>query len=112
MREAKRRSRAPEAASLGHAERRSYERGGGPRDAPLRYANEGAYPWYVLHQTVSVVVAYVVVRWDRSSSPRRVPPRRPREGGGPNVRAHSITRSVDGTSIRRSLRAANSGAMS
>jgi peptidoglycan/LPS O-acetylase OafA/YrhL len=30
----------------------------------LRYANEAAYPWYVLHQTVIVMLAYVIVRWD------------------------------------------------
>src|SRR5947207_5770834 len=29
----------------------------------LRYASEGAYPFYLLHQTMIVGVAYVVVRW-------------------------------------------------
>jgi peptidoglycan/LPS O-acetylase OafA/YrhL len=29
----------------------------------LRYANPAAYPFYLLHQTVIVAVAYVVVRW-------------------------------------------------
>jgi peptidoglycan/LPS O-acetylase OafA/YrhL len=30
----------------------------------LRYANEGAYPFYLLHQTVIVVLAYTVVGWN------------------------------------------------
>jgi glucans biosynthesis protein C len=30
----------------------------------LRYANEAAYPVYVLHQTVIVAVGYFVIRWD------------------------------------------------
>ena len=30
----------------------------------LRYANTAAYPFYLLHQTVIVAVAYVVVRWN------------------------------------------------
>jgi peptidoglycan/LPS O-acetylase OafA/YrhL len=30
----------------------------------LRYANTAAYPVYLLHQTVIVAVAYVVVRWN------------------------------------------------
>jgi peptidoglycan/LPS O-acetylase OafA/YrhL len=35
-----------------------------PPTPTLRYANEAAYPWYVFHQTVIVVLAYAVVRWD------------------------------------------------
>jgi peptidoglycan/LPS O-acetylase OafA/YrhL len=34
---------------------------GGP---VLGYATEAAYPFYILHQTVIVAVAYFVVRWD------------------------------------------------
>jgi peptidoglycan/LPS O-acetylase OafA/YrhL len=30
----------------------------------LRYANPAAYPFYLVHQTVIVAVAYVVVRWN------------------------------------------------
>ena len=30
----------------------------------LRYAAEASFPFYVLHQTVIVAVAYVVVAWD------------------------------------------------
>jgi peptidoglycan/LPS O-acetylase OafA/YrhL len=30
----------------------------------LRYANSAAYPFYLLHQTVIVAVAFVVVRWE------------------------------------------------
>jgi peptidoglycan/LPS O-acetylase OafA/YrhL len=30
----------------------------------LRYAGEASFPFYVLHQTVIVAVAYVVVAWD------------------------------------------------
>lgn len=36
----------------------------------LRYANEAAYPWYVFHQTVIVVLAYGVVRWDAPVGPK------------------------------------------
>jgi peptidoglycan/LPS O-acetylase OafA/YrhL len=36
----------------------------------LRYANEGAYPFYLLHQTVILAVAYVVVRWDLGVWPK------------------------------------------
>jgi glucans biosynthesis protein C len=32
--------------------------------AGLRYASEASFPFYVLHQTVIVAVAYVVVGWD------------------------------------------------
>ena len=35
-----------------------------PDTPALRYANQAAYPWYILHQTVIVAVAYVVVGWD------------------------------------------------
>jgi peptidoglycan/LPS O-acetylase OafA/YrhL len=38
----------------------------------LRYANPAAYPFYLLHQTVIVAVAYVVVRWDAAVFPRYV----------------------------------------
>jgi len=34
---------------------------GGP---VLSYATEAAYPFYILHQTVIVAIAYFVVRWD------------------------------------------------
>jgi fucose 4-O-acetylase-like acetyltransferase len=34
---------------------------GGP---VYRYSTEAAYPFYILHQTVIVAVAYLVVRWD------------------------------------------------
>jgi peptidoglycan/LPS O-acetylase OafA/YrhL len=30
----------------------------------LRYANEASYPVYILHQTVIVIIAYYVVRWN------------------------------------------------
>jgi peptidoglycan/LPS O-acetylase OafA/YrhL len=30
----------------------------------LRYANEGAYPFYLLHQSVIVAIAYAVVGWN------------------------------------------------
>jgi peptidoglycan/LPS O-acetylase OafA/YrhL len=36
----------------------------GPPTPLLRIANEAAYPVYVLHQTVIVALAYVVVGWD------------------------------------------------
>ncbi len=36
----------------------------------LRYANEGAYPFYLLHQTVIIAVAYVVVRWNLGLWPK------------------------------------------
>lgn len=36
---------------------------GGP---VLGYATEAAYPFYILHQTVIVAVAYFVVLWDRA----------------------------------------------
>lgn len=34
----------------------------------LRYANPAAYPFYLVHQTVIVAVAYVVVRWNAGLS--------------------------------------------
>jgi fucose 4-O-acetylase-like acetyltransferase len=36
---------------------------GGP---VLGYATEAAYPFYILHQTVIVAIAYFVVQWDRA----------------------------------------------
>jgi peptidoglycan/LPS O-acetylase OafA/YrhL len=36
----------------------------------LRYANEGAYPFYLLHQTVILAVAYLVVRWELGVWPK------------------------------------------
>jgi glucans biosynthesis protein C len=42
----------------------------GPATARLGRANEGAYPAYILHQTVIVAVAYVVVRWDLGVWPK------------------------------------------
>lgn len=30
----------------------------------LKYANEGIYPFYILHQTVLIVFAYYVIQWD------------------------------------------------
>lgn len=36
----------------------------GPGTPTLRYANEAAYPCYILHQTVIAAVGYVVVQWD------------------------------------------------
>lgn len=38
--------------------------------ALLRYANEAAYPYYVLHQTVIVVIGYAVVGWDLGIAPK------------------------------------------
>jgi peptidoglycan/LPS O-acetylase OafA/YrhL len=35
-----------------------------------RYANEGAYAFYLLHQTVILAVAYVVVRWNLGVWPK------------------------------------------
>lgn len=34
----------------------------------LQYANEAAYPFYLLHQTVLVLIAFYVVRWNFSVS--------------------------------------------
>jgi surface polysaccharide O-acyltransferase-like enzyme len=34
----------------------------------LGYANEGIYPFYILHQTVLIVLAFYVIRWDTSIS--------------------------------------------
>jgi glucans biosynthesis protein C len=36
----------------------------------LRYASEASFPFYVLHQTVIVAVAYAVVRWDLGVWPK------------------------------------------
>jgi glucan biosynthesis protein C len=36
----------------------------------LRYASEASFPFYVLHQTVIVAVAYVVVGWDLGMWPK------------------------------------------
>lgn len=41
-----------------------------PPTPTLRYANDAAYPWYVLHQTVIVLVAYAVVGWDLGVAPK------------------------------------------
>ena len=30
----------------------------------LQYANEAAYPFYILHQTVIIIIGYFVVRWN------------------------------------------------
>lgn len=30
----------------------------------LNYANEGIYPFYILHQTVLVILAYYVIQWN------------------------------------------------
>jgi glucans biosynthesis protein C len=38
----------------------------------LRYASEASFPFYVLHQTVIVAVAYVVVGWDLGVWPKFV----------------------------------------
>ncbi len=42
---------------LGHR----FMTGGGP---VLRYATEAAYPFYILHQTVIIGVAYTVCGWE------------------------------------------------
>jgi glucan biosynthesis protein C len=36
----------------------------------LKYASESAYPFYILHQTVIVLVGYYVVQWDISVWPQ------------------------------------------
>lgn len=36
----------------------------------LRYLSESSYPFYILHQTVILAVAYFVVRWDLSLWPK------------------------------------------
>jgi glucan biosynthesis protein C len=36
----------------------------------LRYARGGAYPFYVLHQTVIVVIGYYVVQWNAGVAPK------------------------------------------
>jgi glucan biosynthesis protein C len=35
-------------------------------NATLKYATEAVYPFYILHQTVIVIIAYFVVQWDTS----------------------------------------------
>ena len=30
----------------------------------LNYANEGIYPFYILHQTILVILAYYIIRWE------------------------------------------------
>lgn len=32
----------------------------------LSYANEGIYPFYILHQTVLIILAFYIIRWDTS----------------------------------------------
>jgi glucans biosynthesis protein C len=34
----------------------------------LAYAAEGSYPFYILHQTVIVIIGYFVVQWDASTA--------------------------------------------
>ena len=36
----------------------------------LRYAREAAYPFYLLHQTVIVIVGYFVVQWNAGAVPK------------------------------------------
>jgi glucan biosynthesis protein C len=36
----------------------------------LRYASEAAYPVYILHQTVIVLIGYYVVQWDIGAWPK------------------------------------------
>jgi peptidoglycan/LPS O-acetylase OafA/YrhL len=36
----------------------------------LRYAREAAYPFYLLHQTVIVIVGYYVVQWNAGAVPK------------------------------------------
>ena len=33
-------------------------------NAFIRYCNEGVYPFYILHQTITVMLAYQIVQWD------------------------------------------------
>lgn len=33
-------------------------------NAFIRYCNEGVYPFYILHQTITVILAYHIVQWD------------------------------------------------
>ncbi len=36
----------------------------------LNYANEGSYPFYILHQTVIVLFAYLIFRWSWGIAPK------------------------------------------
>ncbi len=40
------------------------------KNALLRYANEAAYPFYVLHQTAIVVIGYYAVEWPVDALPK------------------------------------------
>ena len=42
----------------------------GPETPRLRYANEAAYPCYILHQTVIAAVGYFVVQWELGLWPK------------------------------------------
>lgn len=33
-------------------------------NAFLKYCNEGVYPFYILHQTITVILAYYIVQWN------------------------------------------------
>ncbi len=33
-------------------------------NAFIKYCNEGVYPFYILHQTITVMLAYYIVQWD------------------------------------------------
>ncbi len=33
-------------------------------NAFLRYTNEAVYPFYIIHQTITVILAYYIVQWD------------------------------------------------
>ena len=33
-------------------------------NAFIKYCNEGVYPFYILHQTITVILAYYIVQWD------------------------------------------------
>ncbi|MDC6350830.1 acyltransferase family protein [Zeaxanthinibacter sp. PT1] len=35
----------------------------------LSYANEAVYPFYILHQTVTILLGYLILRWDWPSLP-------------------------------------------
>jgi len=36
----------------------------------LRYANRGSYPFYILHQTVIVLIGYAIFRWSWGIAPK------------------------------------------
>jgi glucan biosynthesis protein C len=38
----------------------------------LNYANEGSYPFYILHQTVIVLFAYLIFRWSWGIAPKYI----------------------------------------